>query len=71
MIPIFIVIYFVMGIGFGALTEDSQPDVIQNSKILRGIVLLGFMFLWLPYVIINACFVNRDIWFRRKTNDRF
>lgn len=67
MIPILITIYLVIGIGFGALVEDNQPEIISRYKILYGLVLLGFMFFWLPYLLLNMCFVKRDIWFRRKT----
>ena len=71
MIPILIVIYSAVGIGFGILAEDSQPDIISRYKLLHGLVLLGFMFLWFPYLLVNMCFVKRDIWFRLKTDDRF
>ena len=67
MIPILITIYLVIGIGFGALVEDNQPDIISRYKLLHGLILFGFMILWLPYLLVNMCFTKRDIWFRRKT----
>ena len=71
MIPILIVLYFAAGIGFGVLAEDSQPDIISRYKLLHGLILFGFMILWLPYLLVNMCFTKRDIWFRPKTDDRF
>ena len=69
MIPIFTVIYMVLGIGFGALMESSdKPDIIEKNRLARGIFIIVIMFIWLPYLIINACFIKRDIWFRK--NDR-
>ena len=69
MIPIFIVIYFVIGIGFGALTEDSIPETLKNNKLLELFVTILMVFLWIPWFLLNLCFPKRDIWFRRKTND--
>ena len=70
MTSIFIVIYFLIGIGFEVLIEDSQPDIIKRYKILQALVLICLMIFWLPYIIINTCCPGRDIWFRKKTYDR-
>jgi hypothetical protein len=69
MIPIFTIIYIVLGIGFGAIMESSgKPDIVAENRLVRGIFIIVIMLIWLPYLIINACFTKRDIWFRN--NDR-
>lgn len=60
--------YLVCGIIFMVLSEDSQPEKIKNNKalqIIMGVISLAF---WLPWLLINACFSKRDIWFRIKTD---
>ena len=47
--------YLIIGVGFGVFMEDDQPAVIKNSKILRGVVSVGLLFLWLPYLLIRLC----------------
>jgi hypothetical protein len=51
------------------LLEDSQPGIIKNHKPLQIIVGIVSVILWLPWFLINICFVKRDIWFRLKTDD--
>ena len=66
MITIFVVVYVVLGLGFGAIMENCDgPDIIANNKWMRGIFIIVIMLIWLPYLIINACFTKRDIWFRK------
>jgi len=65
-IPILITTYLVCGAIFEVLSEDSQPNVIKNSRILRLITIIVAFFLWLPWLIINMCFPKRDIWFKKK-----
>ena len=73
MIPILITIlitaYLYFGAVFMALLEDSQPRIIKNHKLLQIIVGIVSVILWLPWFLINMCFVKRDIWFRLKTDD--
>ena len=73
MIPILITIlitaYLYFGAVFMALLEDSQPGIIKNHKLLQIIVGIVSVILWLPWFLINRCFVKRDIWFRIKTDD--
>ena len=73
MIPIIITIlitaYLYFGVVFMALLEDSQPGIIKNHKLLQIIVGIVSVILWLPWFLINMCFVKRDIWFRLKTDD--
>ena len=73
MIPILITIlitaYLYFGVVFMALLEDSQPGIIKNHKPLQIIVGIVSVILWLPWFLINMCFVKRDIWFRLKTDD--
>ena len=71
MIPILITAYLFFGAVFMTLLEDSQPGIIKNHKPLQIIVGIVSMILWLPWFLINMCFIKRDIWFRRKTDDRF
>ena len=71
MTPILITAYLFCGVVFMTLLEDSQPDVIKNHKPLQIIVGIVPVIFWLPWFLINMCFRKRDIWFRRKTNDRF
>jgi hypothetical protein len=71
MIPILITVYLFCGVVFMTLLEDSQPEIIKNHKPLQIIVEIVSMILWLPWFLINMCFVKRDIWFRLKTDDRF
>ena len=66
MITIVAVVYVVLGIGFGVLMENSgEPDIIEKNRLVRGIFIIVIMLIWLPYLIINACFPKRDIWFRK------
>ena len=67
MIPILITAYLFFGVVFMTLLEDSQPGIIKNHKPLQIIVGVVSVILWLPWFLINMCFVKRDIWFRRKT----
>ena len=73
MIPIIITIlitaYLYFGVVFMALLEDSQPGIIKNHKLLQIIVGIVSVILWLPWFLINMCFVKKDIWFRLKTDD--
>ena len=69
MIPILITAYLFFGVVFMTLLEDSQPGIIKNHKPLQIIVGVVSVILWLPWFLINMCFVKRDIWFRRKTDD--
>ena len=69
MIPILITAYLFCGVVFLTLLEDSQPGIIKNHKPLQIIVGIVSVILWLPWFLINICFVKRDIWFRRKTDD--
>ena len=69
MIPILITAYLFCGVVFMTLLEDSQPGIIKNHKPLQIIVGVVSVILWLPWFLINMCFVKRDIWFRRKTDD--
>jgi len=69
MILILAIIYMILGVIFSALMENSsEPDIIEK-RLVREIFIIVFMIIWLPYLIINACFPKRDIWFR-KINDR-
>jgi len=65
-IPILITIYLICGAIFEVLSEDSQPDVIKNNRILRLITMIVVFFLWFPWLLINMCFTKRDIWFKKK-----
>ena len=66
MIPIFVIIYLVIGIIFGTLMENSgEPDIIEENGLVRGLFIVVITLLWLPYFIVNACFSRRDIWFRK------
>jgi hypothetical protein len=69
MIPILITAYLFCGDVFMALLEDNQPGIIKNHKPLQIIAGIVSVILWLPWFLINMCFVKRDIWFRRKTDD--
>ena len=69
MIAILITAYLFCGVVFMTLLEDSQPGIIKNHKPLQIIVGIVSIILWLPWFLINMCFVKRDIWFRRKTDD--
>ena len=69
MIPILITAYLYFGAVFMAFLEDSQPGIIKNHKPLKIIVGIVSVILWLPWFLMNRCFVKRDIWFRLKTDD--
>ena len=69
MIPILITAYLYFGAVFMALLDDSHPGIIKNHKPLQIIVGIVSVILWLPWFLINRCFVKRDIWFRIKTDD--
>ena len=69
MIPILITAYLFFGAVFMALLENNQPGIIKNHKPLQIIVGIVSVILWLPWFLINMCFVKRDIWFRKKTDD--
>ncbi len=66
MITIFAIIYVVLGIVFGTIMENcGEPDIIEENRLVRGIFIIVIMLIWLPYLIINACFTKRDVWFRK------
>ena len=68
---ILITAYLFGGVVFMTLSEDSRPDVIQNYKSLQIIIGVLSVILWLPWLLLNLCFIDRDIWFRLKEDDRF
>ena len=69
-IPLAITLYIIFGVIFMSMIEENQPKGINGNKFLYIIVGTFSVIFWIPWLLLNMCFPKRDIWFRRKIDDR-